>query len=79
MQTLIQHLTTPDRSQLISAKAYQKWRKLFVWQALKGSRFGEAFCKHFGIRDYRIQFAATVDSAETIIYREWVKPMLTKS
>jgi hypothetical protein len=72
MQTLIQQLIDRRESHKISHCAYKRWRKMFVWHALTGQRFGQSFCQHFKIQDYRLQFAPTVAAAETIIQREWL-------
>ena len=36
---------------LVSESEYNKWQREFVWDALQNQRFGQSFCKAFGIKD----------------------------
>jgi hypothetical protein len=56
----------------VSREEYHRWRKNFLFDALRGHRFGASFCRQFGIQDYRLQFSHSIDSAENIIERDWL-------
>jgi hypothetical protein len=64
-----------DSTQLKDAKIttsdYEKWKKLFSFDALRGKKYGESFCEYFKIRDYRILFASYSD-ADRLIQQNWV-------
>ena len=51
---------------------YKEWRKAYTFDALKGFRFGQSFCKHFNIRDFRIQYETDWLRCDRIIRSEWV-------
>lgn len=72
MQSILQQLTQPSNSDTVSRSDYEQWRRLFVFDALRGHRYGASFCSHFGIRDFRVQFTDNLADAERIIERDWL-------
>ena len=35
----------------VSREAFELWQKDFIFEGLKGLRYGQSFCNHFGITD----------------------------
>jgi hypothetical protein len=70
-------LTYPDLAveftpNSVPQQDFQQWRKQFTWDALKNLRYGQSFCRHFDIQDYRIFFEQDWQACDAIIQREWL-------
>ena len=52
----------------ISQSDFERWQKLYTWDALKGIKYGESFCQHFEIYDAVLQlFIRHTDDIEQYI------------
>jgi len=36
---------------LVNFQDYQTWRKSFIFEALRGCKYGQSFCQHFDVKD----------------------------
>lgn len=73
MNNIVQQLTSqPQAARRVSSQEYSAWRHSYIFDALRGLRFGQSFCNHFDITDYRIMFCSDADRAEHIIKQEWL-------
>ena len=41
----------------ISTEDYEQWKRDFIWEALHGMRYGQSFCRRFGIQDNHLFYA----------------------
>jgi hypothetical protein len=41
-----------NRAYSISPAEYDEWKRAFTFEGIKGARYGQSFCNHFGIVDY---------------------------
>ena len=56
----------------VTKEQYKKWQKLYSFDALKGTQYGQSFCKHFNIMDFRLYFDRNWAHCDRLIRREWV-------
>jgi hypothetical protein len=56
----------------ISLDNYEQWQKQYTFDALLNQRYGQSFCNHFGITDYRIFHETNWLVCDTVIRREWL-------
>jgi hypothetical protein len=54
----------------ITQSQYDAWRAGWIFDGIRGRRYGAAWCDHFDIQDYLIRYTATVESAHRMI-QEW--------
>ena len=45
-------------NQSITQEDYKQWRRDYIWEALRGQRYGQSFCNHFGITDNHLYYAS---------------------
>lgn len=57
----------------ISKKEYQVFCKEYIFEQLKGKRFGSAFCERFDITDYVIKCLIDEDIAREMIEVNYIK------
>lgn len=65
-------VTAARPSRAVTAEQYSAWQKQYTFEALRGLKYGESFCKHFDILDYRIYFDSTPERCDEIIRKEWL-------
>ena len=51
----------------ITYEQYEQFKKEFVFEKLKGKRFGKAFCEKFSLHDYVLSNMISDDEVDTII------------
>jgi hypothetical protein len=56
----------------ISTKQYQSWQQQATVDALRGTRYGQSFCHHFGIRDARLWHDWDWRRCDRLIKREYI-------
>jgi len=56
----------------ISTDNYERWKKLFTFDALKNQRYGQSFCNYFNITDNRIFYERDWSRCDRIIRKEWL-------
>lgn len=60
----------PPRGRSITLAEYDAWRRGWIFEAVRGRGYGEAWCEHFEIFDYVIYYSTTVSGADRLI-QEW--------
>jgi len=56
----------------ISTKQYQSWQQHATMDALRGTRYGQSFCRHFDIRDARLWHDWDWSRCDRLIQREYL-------
>ena len=51
---------------------YLQWQKEFSFDALRNRRFGQSFCNHFNIQDYRVFYERDWVKCDTMIRSDWI-------
>jgi lysine/ornithine N-monooxygenase len=68
---MVNSVTTPNiKSVKISRKEYEDFCKEYVFEQLKGIKFGEAFCDRFGVDDsmrHIISLFSSMEYAKDVI------------
>ena len=53
-----------ERRNSILQTEYDAWRDEFVFDGIRGMRYGQSFCNHFGITDYVLFYMLDWDKAD---------------
>jgi hypothetical protein len=53
-----------ERRNSISETDYNMWQKMFTFEGIRGARYGQSFCNHFGITDYVLFYKVDWESAD---------------
>ena len=53
-----------ERRNSILQAAYDAWRNEFVFDGIRGMRYGQSFCNHFDITDYVLFYMLDWDRAD---------------
>ena len=53
-----------ERRNSILQTEYDAWRGEFVFDGIRGMRYGQSFCNHFGITDYVLFYMLDWDRAD---------------
>ena len=53
-----------DRQYSILSAEYEAWKQEFTFEGIKGLRYGQSFCNHFGITDYVLFYKVDWESAD---------------
>ena len=53
-----------ERRNSILQAEYDAWRDEFVFDGIRGMRYGQSFCNHFGITDYVLFYKVDWASAD---------------
>ena len=53
-----------ERRNSIPPAAYEYWKREFTFEGIKGARYGQSFCNHFGITDYVLFYKVDWESAD---------------
>ena len=53
-----------ERQNSILQTEYDAWRGEFVFDGIRGMRYGQSFCNHFGITDYVLFYMLDWDRAD---------------
>lgn len=49
--TMLAQMTQSSPTKKISKKQYELWRSSYLFDAIRGVRYGQSFCNHFDITD----------------------------
>ena len=60
-------------SATISPEQYRQWAAGFVFEALRDQRYGQSFCRRFGIQDNILYYTSTVADADRYIRENYVR------
>lgn len=55
MYRILDECLTGNKNKKISKKEYELFCKEFVFEKLKGKKFGEAFCEKFGYNNFMLR------------------------
>ena len=53
-----------ERKNSITLAEYETWKREFTFEGIKGARYGQSFCNHFGITDYVLFYKVDWESAD---------------
>ena len=53
-----------ERRNSIPPADYEDWKREFTFEGIKGARYGQSFCNHFGITDYVLFYKVDWESAD---------------
>lgn len=53
-----------ERRNSIPSAEYEAWKREFTFEGIKGARYGQSFCNHFGITDYVLFYKVDWESAD---------------
>jgi len=53
-----------ERKNSIPPAEYEAWKLEFTFDGIRGLRYGQSFCNHFGIVDYVLFYKLDWDSAD---------------
>lgn len=53
-----------ERQNSITVEEYEIWKKEFVFDGIRGMRYGQSFCNHFDITDYVLFYKTDWGSAD---------------
>ena len=66
--------TVTVNSKTVSQSAYNKWKKIYTWQAVQHSiSYGESFCNHFELKDYILLCTHDANRADVYIQEYYIK------
>lgn len=61
----------------ITQEEYSTWQRKYIFDALKNSvKYGESFCKEFGITDYILCYVLTQEQADSYIRDQYIDPKI---
>ena len=63
----------PKAQAALTIDNYKIWRRGYVFDGLKGIRFGQSFCNYFGITDNILFYERDVPRAESYIQKNYVR------
>jgi hypothetical protein len=66
------------RAYSITEAEYSEWKQVFTFEGIKGSRYGQSFCNHFGIQDYRVYHEQNWQRCDQIIQSYWLIKLHTE-
>jgi hypothetical protein len=53
-----------NRAYSITEAEYSEWKRAFTFEGIKGARYGQSFCNHFGLTDYVLFYMLDWDKAD---------------
>lgn len=57
----------------LTPESFARWDREFIFLALQGQRYGQAFCNHFGITDNILFYEGRNDRALDYIRKRYVR------
>lgn len=57
----------------VTQEQYRQWAAGFVFEGLRNQRYGQSFCRHFGITDNILFYAGTVSEADQYIRENYIE------
>jgi hypothetical protein len=63
-----------ESAKFITESDFQRWKKSFVFSALKGKSYGKSFCEYFSIKDYIVLFTMKdIDDCDRYIRQHYIR------
>ena len=53
-----------EQQNSVTHAAYEDWKREFTFEGIRGARYGQSFCNHFGITDYVLFYKIDWASAD---------------
>ena len=53
-----------ERRNSVTEAEYSEWKRAFTFEGIRGLRYGQSFCNHFGIVDYVLFYKVDWASAD---------------
>ena len=53
-----------EQQSSVTKAAYEDWKREFTFEGIRGARYGQSFCNHFGITDYVLFYKVDWASAD---------------
>ena len=63
----------PDNQVRVSQEDYEQWARGFVFEGLRDLRYGQSFCRRFGIQDNILFYSSDVEEADRYIQKNYVR------
>ena len=57
----------------LTRESFERWDREFIFLAMQGQRYGQAFCNHFGIRDNILFYEGRNERALEYIQKKYVR------
>ena len=75
MEQMVRELMNdqPTGITVVSPEQYRQWAAGFVFEALRNQRYGQSFCRQFGIQDNILYYSTTVADADRYIRENYVR------
>ena len=61
------------RQAALTPTNYKVWKRGYIFEGLKGIRFGQSFCNYFGVADNILFFERDAARAESYINKNYVR------
>lgn len=63
---------TAEPFKKITQEQFDQWQKIASWDIMQGLRYGQSFCKHFGVTDNILYYEFSWLNAEEYIRRSYI-------
>jgi hypothetical protein len=63
----------PRCNDRVTREQYQQWARGFVFEGLRDQRYGQSFCREFGITDNILYYERDYQTADAYIRRHYVQ------
>lgn len=73
VQEIIHNNAPPVLHKQIPKDDFYLWKRQFTFDAMRGQRYGQSFCNHFNIRDFRLFYDGNPESCDKIIWQEYIQ------
>jgi len=77
LATMVKQLNQPKENKKVSKQRYDLWRSGYMFDALKGLRYGQSFCNHFNITDYILYYDIKSERCHRYICKNYVQQRIT--
>ena len=57
----------------VSLEEYTKWKRGFVFEAMRNLSYGQSFCRYFSVRDNILYYTSTMSDADEYIRKNYVR------
>jgi hypothetical protein len=62
----------PQKQKFVKSEEYATWRRNYLFDALRGMRYGQSFCENYGITDYVLYYMTKQPNADLYIRKYFV-------
>ena len=75
-ESIVHSLAQPTQEftmPVITNSQYNTWRCGYIFEALKGQRYGQSFCNYFGITDNILFFESQAENCHRYIKNNYIQ------